>query len=220
MNDSIDRLKIEKSLWSQNYKRVMGLDEVGRGCLSGPVVAAGVVLAPGTQQTEYVDSKCIPEAERRRLAARIRKEAVFWTIKSCDPTVIDRINILNASVNAMMQCAESGGNPDFLLIDGNRYASSIIPYQCIVGGDNLSASIGAASILAKVFRDGLMRELHSEYPVYGWDTNVGYPTRKHFEGLKKHGYTPYHRRSFRLRTKRAFTGNGTGYDKSYSGPGA
>lgn len=201
-----NRTEIEKSLWSQNFKRVMGLDEVGRGCLSGPVVAAGVILDPDRPDPEYKDSKQVSRKDRVRLAEQIKKEAIFWSIQSCSPKEIDRLNILNASLTAMVSCTEAGGEPDFLLVDGNRFTTSIIPYQCLIKGDDRSASIGAASILAKVYRDSLMRNLHKDYPYYGWDTNVGYPTKVHYEGLKKYGYTIHHRKSFNLKTEKIFDG--------------
>jgi len=207
--DTIDRLELEKNLWSRNVKRVMGLDEAGRGCLAGPVVAAGVILRPrslsGTDhELDYSrlrDSKTIPADEREELAEQIRRGALFWTVQLSEPAEIDTLNILHASIQAMVRCAEGEGRPDFLLVDGNRYTDSLIPYECIIGGDDLSASIAAASILAKTWRDRMMKELHNDYPWYGWDTNVGYPTKVHFKGLQKHGYTPHHRRSFRLRTE-------------------
>ncbi len=201
-----DRLGIERNLWRQGYKRIMGLDEVGRGCLSGPVVAAGVILSPNSADTPYQDSKSLSEAGRLELDRKIRDEALYYTIQYCDPREVDRLNILKASIQAMIRCAESGGAPDFLLVDGNRFADTLLPCQCIIGGDNRSATIAAASILAKVYRDRLMRRLHEEYPQYGWNRNVGYPTRKHYEALKEFGYTRYHRKSFNLKTDRPFAG--------------
>lgn len=196
-----DRLKFEKQLWSEGYQRIMGLDEVGRGCLSGPVVAAGVILEPGTELEGVQDSKKLSLRERLELSEMIKSEAVFWTIKWCSPEEIDELNILWASIKAMQKCTETdGAEPDYLLVDGNRFGSSIYPHSCIVKGDDRSMSIAAASILAKVYRDDWMVNLHEDYPHFGWDTNVGYPTKKHFEGLKEHGITEYHRRSFKLRT--------------------
>ena len=184
----------------------MGLDEVGRGCLCGPVVAAGVILKPDSKLSEDVaDSKTINEQNRLRLAEEIREKASFWTIQECTPAEIDDINILKASIKAMMKCSEvEEACPDYLLVDGNRFATSVIPYSCIIKGDDRSVSIAAASILAKVHRDQLMRKLHEDYPYFGWKTNVGYPTREHFEGLKNHGYTKHHRMSFKLRTEKVF----------------
>ena len=198
----MDKFSIERGLWKEGYRRVMGLDEVGRGCLSGPVVAAGVILKPDARlEIGIGDSKQIPQIERVRLAKEIKKNALFWVIKQCSPKEIDKLNILNASIKAMIKCSEEkGAEPDYLLVDGNRFAPSVIPYSCVIKGDDKSASIGAASIIAKVYRDELMMNLHHKLPHYGWDTNVGYPTRAHFDGLKKYGYTEHHRKSFNLRT--------------------
>ena len=198
-----DRLEFEKRLWDEGYQRVMGLDEVGRGCLSGPVVAAGVIFKEGTDIKAIRDSKTLSLEERNELCSIIKSESAFWTIKWCDPEEIDELNILWASIKAMQKCAEAdGADPDYLLVDGNRFGSTIQPHTCIVGGDDRSMSIAAASIIAKVYRDEWMMNLHEDYPDYGWDTNVGYPTQKHFQGLKEYGITKYHRRSFKLRTEK------------------
>lgn len=200
-----ERLSFEKQLWGEGYQRVMGLDEVGRGCLSGPVVAAGVIFEPGTSIPEIKDSKSLNLEERESLTEVIKKQAAFWTIQWCSPKEIDELNILWASIKAMQKCADSqSADPDYLLVDGNRYGSSVLPYTCIIKGDDRSMTIGAASILAKVYRDNLMIDLHEEYPHYGWDTNVGYPTQKHFKGLEEFGITKHHRRSFKLRTKKEY----------------
>ncbi|MGF1671439.1 MAG: ribonuclease HII, partial [Balneolaceae bacterium] len=155
-----DRYTIERQLWDANLFRVMGLDEVGRGCLCGPVVAAGVILNPEDCIEGLADSKTISRKQREMLAEEIEMRAVYTVVKECSPAEIDELNILKASISAMVKCAEAyGGDPDYLLIDGNRFTSSIIPYQCIVKGDDRSASIAAASILAKVHRDKIMHEL-------------------------------------------------------------
>lgn len=205
-NELVDRYFYEKKLWDENYSRVMGLDEVGRGCLSGPVVAAGVILEPGFELDDRIaDSKTIKEPVRKELSEYIKEKALFWTIQSCSVQEIDKLNILHASLKAMNQCTSAkGGSPDFLLVDGNRYTDSLIPYTCIVKGDNRSATIAAASILAKVYRDHYMKKLHEEYPWFGWDRNVGYPTKEHFKGLEKRGYTIHHRKSFKLRTDQPY----------------
>ena len=184
----------------------MGLDEVGRGCLCGPVVAAGVILAPGSTLDEKIaDSKTLNLKTRELLAKEIKQKASYWVIKECPPKVIDELNILKSSIHAMIQCSEAeGASPDYLLVDGNRFTNSLIPHSCIVKGDNKSVSIAAASILAKVYRDRYMKQLHEVYPVFGWDRNVGYPTKQHVEGLKKHGYTKHHRKSFKLGTLKRF----------------
>lgn len=207
MNEDVNRLEFEEKLWAQQYERVMGLDEVGRGCLCGPVVAAGVILKPGCSVPEKLrDSKTLSESDRDELAIYIKSESLFWTIQSCTPGEIDRINILQASLKAMVKCTEtSGANPDYLLVDGNRFTSSLVPHTCIVKGDNRSASIAAASILAKVHRDNLMRDLHRQYPVFGWNRNVGYPTRQHLTALEKYGYTKHHRKSFKLPSEKLYS---------------
>jgi ribonuclease HII len=208
--ETLDRIAFERRLWAEDYKRVMGLDEVGRGCLSGPVVAAGVIFEPGTFVEEIRDSKTLTLQERKELTKEIKKLALYWTIQWCTPTEIDEINILHASIKAMNKCAEAeGADPDYLLVDGNRFSSGLCPHKCIVGGDDRSMSIAAASIIAKVYRDEWMIDLHEEYPHYGWDTNVGYPTVQHFEGLKEHGATEYHRQSFNLRTDEMIDENST-----------
>lgn len=196
-----DRIKYERQLWSEGFERVMGLDEVGRGCLSGPVVAAGVIFKPGTFIEKIKDSKAISLAVRKKLTKKIKNESLFWTIQWCMPDEIDELNILHASLKAMTKCAEEEkANPDYLLVDGNRFSSGLCPHKCLVKGDNLSMSIAAASIIAKVYRDEWMIDLHDKYPHYGWKTNVGYPTKEHYRGLKEHGFTKWHRQSFNLKT--------------------
>lgn len=200
-----ERLEYEQRLWNQGYERIMGLDEVGRGCLSGPVAAAGVILEPGTDIDGIRDSKTLDLNERKRLAKAIKEHALFWTVQYCSVDEIDELNILWASLKAMQKCVdETNAEPDYLLVDGNRFGSSVVPHTCLVKGDDRSVSIGAASILAKVHRDELMIRLHDDYPHYGWQTNVGYPTAQHYEGLQEFGITPYHRRSFNLRTEKVY----------------
>jgi ribonuclease HII len=200
----MSRLEIERTLWQEGFRRVMGLDEVGRGCLAGPVVAAGVILDPNNPIEGIQDSKKLSLSERLRLSKEIKKKALYWTIQEGDLAMIDRLNILWASLETMNSCATStDANPDYLLVDGNRYVPTLLAHQCIVKGDRKSASIGAASIIAKVYRDELMASLHLEFPEYGWDNNVGYPTNAHRQALKKYGYTPVHRTSFSLGTTKA-----------------
>jgi ribonuclease HII len=206
MESIINRLKFEEKLWKQGFSRVMGLDEVGRGCLCGPVVAAGVILDIDNPIEGLRDSKALTSKRREMLAEEIRDKSLFWTIKQCEPDEIDDLNILKASINAMLKCTESeGAKPDYLLVDGNRFTPVLLPFDCIVKGDDKSASIAAASILAKVYRDRLMIRLHEEFPFYGWDRNMGYPTKTHRDALLKYGYTKYHRRSFSLKTDTLFS---------------
>lgn len=205
--NNVDRYTFENRLWYQGYNRIMGLDEVGRGCLSGPVVAAGVILNRSQKLNKYIaDSKTLDKETRIELAEEIKEKALYWTIQQCNTQEIDELNILHASIKAMVKCSEANGaDPDYLLVDGNRYVSSMIPYSCIVKGDNRSVSIAAASILAKVYRDDLMKKLHLKFPEYGWDRNVGYPTKDHFEALERIGYCKHHRKSFKLRTNKKFS---------------
>lgn len=200
----MNRYELEEQLWKEGHSRVMGLDEVGRGCLCGPVMAAGVIIDPGSRLNERImDSKKLGAQERESLAEEIKETSLFWTIEECSPKEIDRLNILKASIRAMLKCTDTpGAEPDYLLVDGNRFTPSMTPYSCVVKGDDKSASIAAASVIAKVERDRRMVELHEIYPHYGWDRNVGYPTKEHYRGLEEHGYTKHHRLSFKLRTVR------------------
>ncbi len=204
-----DPFFFEKKLRDEGYRAVMGLDEVGRGCLAGPVVAAGVILDPDVPLPGVTDSKMVKTHEqRKKLAGLIKEKALCWKIESCTPAEIDRHNILKASLLGMRKCVENAAvPPDYLLIDGNRYLPEILPHTCLVKGDSRSVSIGAASLLAKVWRDEYMYEQHQLWPWYGWDTNVGYPTSKHYAGLAEYGACPLHRRSFKLRTTREISNN-------------
>ena len=198
--------EFENRLWNEGYRSVIGLDEVGRGCLAGPVVAAGVILrGDGDQIDGLRDSKKLSVSERERLAGIIKEKSLGWVVKEGSVADIKKYNILWASLMTMQKCVDHiDPSPDYLLVDGNRYLDSLTPVTCLVKGDDRSASIAAASILAKVYRDELMHRLHMDYPHYGWDSNVGYPTKKHFEGLQKFGYTRHHRTGFNLRTDKVF----------------
>jgi ribonuclease HII len=191
-------IDFEARLWAQGFTRIMGLDEVGRGCLAGPVVAAGVIFRPDRIPPGIEDSKKLAADRRRDVAIAIREAAVYWTVAESDVAEIGRLNILWASMKAMSRCAEApGAEPDYLLVDGNRYSASLIPHTCLVKGDSRSLSIAAASILAKVHRDAEMCRLHEEHPEYGWNRNVGYPTPDHRRALAAHGPTVWHREGFR-----------------------
>lgn len=176
-----------------------GCDEVGRGCLCGPVVAAAVILPTDYANAFINDSKKLSKSNRNSLVDEIKSSAVAWSIAEASVEEIDRINILHASFLAMTRAVEKlKKSPDHLLIDGNRFKTSLaIPFSCIVKGDSKFASIAAASILAKVYRDELMEKMAKEYPGYGWEKNAGYPTKTHREGILKLGLTPIHRKSFR-----------------------
>lgn len=177
-----------------------GCDEAGRGCLSGPVVAAAVILPHDHAIEKINDSKQLNKKIREELAQEIKKKASAWAIASASPEEIDEINILNASFLAMSRAIETLKiKPDHLLVDGNRFKSHLdLPFDCVVGGDAKYVSIAAASILAKVHRDELMSAYALEYPGYGWETNFGYPTRLHRQGIRTLGITLLHRKSFQL----------------------
>jgi len=180
-------------------RREAGCDEAGRGPLAGPVVAAAVVLPEGYSNPLLNDSKQLTAKQRERLRIDIERDTI-WAVAVVEPADIDRLNILHASTHAMCQAVKAlTVKPDFLLIDGNRfYNETDIPFQCFVKGDARYMSIAAASILAKTHRDELMEQLHTQYPLYGWDRNKGYPTAEHYRAIEQHGITPHHRRSFNL----------------------
>lgn len=175
-----------------------GVDEVGRGCLAGPVVTAAVILPHDLQIRGLRDSKQLSAAKREALADEIKAKAIAYHIGTASVDEIDRLNILQATYLAMHRAIEGLSiRPDFLLIDGNRFVSHLdIPYRTIVKGDDTYLCIAAASVLAKVHRDHIMTALHDEYPEYDWVHNVGYGTPKHLVGIHEHGITPHHRRSF------------------------
>ncbi len=175
-----------------------GCDEAGRGCLSGPVYAAAVVLPESYTHPLINDSKQIAEPLRYKLRTEIEEQAVDWAVGFASVEEIDEINILNASFLAMHRAIKGLKNvPGHLLVDGNRFRPyPNIGHTCIIGGDGLYLSIAAASILAKTYRDDFMRDLHEEFPYYSWDTNKGYATLAHREAIKKYGTTKWHRKSF------------------------
>lgn len=177
-----------------------GCDEAGRGCLAGAVYAAAVVLPPDFRNDLLNDSKQLSEKQRYALRPLIEQEAVAWAVGIVTPEEIDRINILNASFLAMHRAIEQlTVTPQHLLIDGNRFKPyPHIPHTCVVKGDGKFEAIAAASILAKTYRDDYMNELHEKYPMYGWKSNKGYPTKAHRAAIAQYGPSPYHRLSFQL----------------------
>ena len=177
-----------------------GCDEAGRGCLAGAVYAAAVILPKDFKNEMLNDSKQLSEKQRYQLREVIEKEALAWAIGIVEPEEIDKINILNASFLAMHRAIDQLKiTPEHLLIDGNRFNKyKNIPHTTIVKGDGKYLSIAAASILAKTYRDDYMNRLHSEYPMYAWDMNKGYPTKKHRQAIKEFGTSPYHRLSYNL----------------------
>lgn len=177
-----------------------GCDEAGRGCLAGAVYAAAVILPKDFQNDLLNDSKQLSEKQRYALREIIEREAIAWAVGIVSPEEIDKINILNASILAMHRAVDGlKVRPEALIIDGNRFKPyQNIPHTTVVKGDGKYLSIAAASILAKTYRDDYMNRLHEEYPLYDWKKNKGYPTKKHREGIRLHGTTPYHRISFNL----------------------
>lgn len=177
-----------------------GCDEAGRGCLAGPVFAAAVILPKTFRHPLLNDSKQLTEEERTKLRPVIERKAIAWSVASVDHEEIDRINILNASFKAMhIAIDQLAVRPELLLIDGNRFAPYFgILHQCIIQGDALYASIAAASILAKTHRDEYMKQLHQEYPHYDWKQNKGYGTLYHRKQIKAHGFSTYHRKTFKI----------------------
>jgi ribonuclease HII len=185
--------------WSEYYIEA-GCDEVGRGCLCGPVVAAAVVLDDNFEQNLVNDSKKLNFKTRLELDDYIKNNVKDYAIAELSPEFIDQHNILNASIHAMHNALDKLTiRPELILVDGNKFHPyNYIPHQCIVKGDSKVLSIAAASILAKNYRDQLMIRVHEEFPEYGWNKNMGYATKVHIEALKKFGPTKYHRQSFRL----------------------
>lgn len=188
-----------KAFFTEGYIEA-GCDEAGRGCLAGPVVAAAVILPRDYEHPLLNDSKQLTRAQREYLRREVEKDAICWGVAEVSNQEIDQVNILNASFLAMHRALDGCKiKPEFLLIDGNRFNPyRNTPHQCIIGGDGLFYSIAAASVLAKTYRDDLMREIARDFPDYGWETNVGYPTKQHREAIKEKGVTPHHRLSFRL----------------------
>lgn len=175
-----------------------GCDEAGRGCLCGDVFAAAVILPPYFTNETLNDSKKLSEKQRYALREIIIEKATAWAVGRVTAEEIDEINILNASFLAMTRAVRQlSVKPEMLLIDGNRFRSDLdIDYECIIKGDGKIASIAAASILAKTFRDDYMNTLHLKYPQYMWDKNKGYPTKAHRDAIYKFGITEYHRKTF------------------------
>ena len=177
-----------------------GCDEAGRGCLAGSVYAAAVILPPDYANPLLNDSKQLSEKARYQLREQIEHDAVAWALGVVTAEEIDKMNILRASIMAMHRALDQlKVRPQELIIDGNKfYPYGNLPYTTIVKGDGKYLSIAAASILAKTYRDDYMRQIHQEYPFYGWDHNAGYPTKEHRQGIAEHGISPYHRKTYNL----------------------
>jgi ribonuclease HII len=198
IQDQEDRLSFERSLSLQGYRRVAGVDEAGRGPLAGPVVASCVVLPLSDEYAVFEDSKALRPAKRDQLYEMLMGSDIPIGIGIVSQKEIDRLNILQASLLAMKKAILNlSVPPDFLLIDGNQPVEVSIAQKSLVKGDSRSASIAAASIVAKVTRDRLMNEYHRQYPQYHFDRHKGYPTRDHREAIMRHGPCPLHRTTFR-----------------------
>lgn len=203
MND-IERVSkmwaIENEKKAMGYKLIAGVDEAGRGPLAGPVCVASVILPEGAYFEKINDSKKLTDRVKDKLYDEIKEIAVAYNIVLISHEEIDRLNILYATFKGMCDAVDGlSVKPDFVLIDGNRIKGMELPYECVVKGDSKSISIAAASILAKVTRDRYMMELDGKYPEYNFKKHKGYPTKDHYEALKKYGASEVHRKSFNLK---------------------
>ena len=186
-----------------NYSGVTleaGTDEAGRGCLSGPVVAAAVILPENFQHSFLNDSKQLSEKKRQELRPFIEEHALAYGVAFVDHEEVDEINVLQASITGMHRSIEQlSPQPEFIIIDGNKFKPyKETPHQTIVKGDAKFMSIAAASVLAKTYRDEYMAKIHKEFPQYNWKKNKGYPTKEHRNAIREFGITPYHRKTFKL----------------------
>lgn len=189
--------EFEEKAWAQGYASVCGVDEAGRGPIAGPVCAAAVILPAGIVIDGLNDSKKLSEKKREMLFDAITEQALAWSVSLVDERVIDEINILQATYRAMRQAVEGLTRPaDFAYVDGNRSEGLCIPHACVVSGDAKVPSVAAASIVAKVTRDRLMRQFAERYPQYGFEKHKGYETTAHDEALMMHGPCPIHRQTF------------------------
>ena len=188
-----------KSHFQENLNEA-GCDEVGRGCLAGPVVAAAVIFEKNYKNKNIIDSKKLTAQKRKNIEIEIKKDAVCWAVASLKNELIDKYNILNASILAMHKALNKLKiKPEFIIVDGNKFKKyKQVNHECIIKGDNNFLSIAAASIIAKNYRDNLMIKLSKKYNQYLWNTNFGYPTKAHREAIRKFGITKYHRKSFKL----------------------
>ena len=193
----INMWQFEEDCYASGYKFVCGVDEAGRGPLAGPVCAAAVILPPNADIPGLNDSKKLSDKRRRELFPIIKEQAIAYGIAFADETEIDEINILQATFRAMERAvADLSVTPDYVLVDGNKLPQLSVNAQAVIHGDSLSASIAAASVLAKVTRDDIMLEMAQTYPEYGFDIHKGYGTKAHYEALRDHGPCKIHRMSF------------------------
>lgn len=192
-----NNLEIEKKLWSEGYKNIACVDEVGRGCFAGPLVCAAVIMPTDYRIDRLTDSKKINKKQHKFFEEKIKEVALDWNIVEISPEIIDEINIRQATLLGMKKAVEGLKNVDYVLIDGRDRIDITFPQETVIKGDYVCHGISAASLLAKVYRDELMKKLDEQYEnVYGWSTNAGYPNLKHIESAKKYGITPYHRKTW------------------------
>ena len=201
MMEQVDLWQLERACWAEGYQAVCGCDEAGAGPLAGALYAAAVLLPREVHLSGLNDSKKLTPKKREQLYDQIRNQAVAWAVTQVEPEEIDATDILSARMKAMQQAIDAlSPAPDLALVDGNRdhgrTAAITSPHRTVVKGDSLSASIAAASILAKVSRDRYMEEMAQMYPQYEFERHKGYPTRRHYELLRQYGLCPIHRRSF------------------------
>lgn len=191
---------MERSLREKGYTLIAGVDEAGRGPLAGPVVAAAAILRLDTNIIDLKDSKLLSERKREAVYEQVIKTAVSYAFDVVDKDYIDEHNILNATLYAMKKAVEKlSVKPDFILVDAVKIPGVVIPQQAVIHGDNLCACIAAASIIAKVERDRIMKNYDKIYPQYGFSRNKGYGTKEHIDSIKKFGYCPIHRKSFSIK---------------------
>ena len=182
------------------YQFEVGTDEAGRGCLSGPVVAAAVILPLDYHNKLLNDSKQLSEAKRKKLRPIIEKDALAFGVSFINEKEVDQLNVLQASITGMHRAISMMSiTPEYIIVDGNKFKPYLdIPYETIIKGDSKYQNIAAASILAKTYRDDYMEKIHEEFPMYNWKQNKGYPTKEHREAINQYGITKYHRKSFKL----------------------
>ena len=182
------------------YQFEAGTDEAGRGCLSGPVVAAAVILPLGYHNKLLNDSKQLSEAKRKKLRPIIEKDALAFGVSFINEKEVDQLNVLQASITGMQRAISMMSiTPEYIIVDGNKFKPyKDVPFETIVKGDAKYLSIAAASVLAKTYRDDFMEKIHKEFPFYNWKNNKGYPTKEHRKAIQEYGITKYHRKTFKL----------------------
>jgi ribonuclease HII len=195
----IENLQIEQNLYRQGFNHIVGVDEVGRGCFAGPVVCAAVIMKKDIRIPYLTDSKLLPKSKHMEMLIEVKKHMIDWHIVAVPAGTIDEMNILRATLKGMKDAVNGLTLPaDYVLVDGNQKIDIELPQQTIIKGDYYSHTISAASLLAKTYRDELMKDFDEQFGnVYQWAKNAGYPTSKHVELVREYGLTPFHRRSWK-----------------------